>query len=480
MKRLIIIKGVYWLTSSKVAIQLLNFSANIYIANLLFPSDYALMGISMIIIAMMEFLTEFGLGEVITQRKNLLKSEINFVFWFAALVGLILSIICFSLSQSVESFFGKDGVKEILQVLSLILFLKSLTVVPYKLIERKLKFKLKAVIDLISKTISLGLAVIFASVGFGVWALVYAQVIHAVAICCFSFLFEPFVPYVTLRFGNFFEMINFAYKIIILRALWYVRNQTDKIIGGKLLYAQDFGYYTYAFQLASSSQSVIHNVMNIISIPVLAKLQEDEEKINSAFLILVQYTSLVMLPIFIGGSILSEDIIRVLLPAKWLPAAPIFSVACLIQIYRMMNATYENLYIAKGKPEYSIIMNVLTGIALIGSFLWCIQWGVSGLLFAWMVILPIVFVGWTCFTLRNCKIKFFDYLKSVELPVWGSVAMILVLFILKYIVFKDVATIERLILLPYLLFTIFVGALTYISVIYLKNKTIFSFIFSGK
>lgn len=434
----------------------------------------------MTIIAMMDFLTEFGLGEVVVQRKNLKKSEINCIFWFSFLIGLFLCIICYSLSQIIELFFRKDGIKEILHILAITLLFKSITVVPLKLIERNLKFQIKAIIELTSKTISLCIAVILASIGFGVWALVYSQVIHTISICCFSFIFEPFVPSVTIRFVNFIEMIRFGFKIIILRALWYIRNQIDKIIGGKLLDAYDFGYYTYAFRLASSTQSVIHSVMNVISVPVLAKLQDDEKKINNSFLILVQYTSIVIFPIFIGGAILGEDIIKVLLPTKWLPAAPIFSVACLVQIYRMMNATYENLYIAKGKPQYSIFMNLLIGVALFGSFLWFIQWGVKGLLSAWMVILPLVFAGWTCFTLRNCKIKLTDYLKSIELPLFGSIAMIIVIFILKYIIFEDIATIGRLALVPYLLVNILVGAFTYVSIIYMKNRKIFLTIFNNK
>lgn len=438
------------------------------------------MGIAMTVITMVEFLTEFGLGEVIVQRKNLMKIEINCIFWFSLLIGLFLCIICYTLSKHVENFFGKEGVKEILQVMTIILFLKSFTVVPYKLIERNLKFKLKAIIELISKTISLCIAVFFAFIGFGVWALVYSQLIYSISICCFSYAFEPFVPSLALRITNFFEIIRFGFKIIVLRTLWYIRNQTDKIIGGKLLNAYEFGFYTYSFRLASSAQSVIHSVMNVISIPVFARLQDNEEKLNGAFLILVQYTSIIVFPIFLGGAILSEDIIKVMLPSKWVPAAPIFSVACLIQIYRMMNATYENLYIAKGKPQYSIIMNALIGLSLFGSFLWCIKWGVKGLLSAWMVILPIVFVSWTSFTLRNCKIKLMDYLKCIKLPLFGSIVMISVLLIFKYIIFKNVTTMDRLALLPYLLFNIMVGSFTYVTVIYIKNRAIFSIVFKNK
>jgi O-antigen/teichoic acid export membrane protein len=438
------------------------------------------MGVSMAVIAMMDYLSEFGLGEVITQRKNLLRSEINCIFWFSVLIGLILSTICYFSAQYFELFFGKDGIKELLQVLSMILILKSLTVVPYKLLERKLKFNKKAVIDLTSKTISLSLAVIFASLGFGVWALVYSQVINAVGILLLSFISEPFMPYIAFREKKFFEMISFGSKIIVLRFLWYVKNMTDKIIGGKILLTQDFGFYAYAFQLASSAQYVIHNIMNIISVPVLSKLQDDNEKINRAFLILVKYTSLVIFPIFIGGSILSDDIIRVLLPAKWLPAAPIFSVACLVQIYRMMNATYENLYIAKGKPQYSIIMNALTGAIFLVGFIFCVRWGISGLLFAWMVILPIEFAGWTLFTLRNCKINFSDYLKSIEITIFGTVAMIIAITCLKCTLLNYFMTDERLKILPYLLLTIIAGALSYFAVIFLKNREIFTFLFLSK
>lgn len=479
MKRLLL-HSAYWLTFSKTTIQIFNFFVTIYIANLLLPSDYALMGIAMVVIGMMQFFTEFGLSEVIVQRKELLKTEINLIFWFAAFIGLLLSISCFFLASPAEVFFQKDGIKEIIRVLSIVLFLHSLSVVPYKLIDRKMKFKLKAIIDLSAKVTSLSGAIAFAHLGFGVWALVYAQIIYVVVITFLSFVFEPFLPWFSLRLSSFNEITGFGLKIICLRALWYFRTQISNIIGGKFLDAQVFGHYTVAFQLSRNLRSIILNVMSVLSVPVLSRYQDDNEKMNRAFLLMVKYLTITTLPIFIGGCMLSKEIITLLLPPKWLPAAPIFSVACLVSIFLMMNAIYENLYIAKGKPHSSVIMNLLMSVALTGSFLWGVQWGVNGLLVAWLIVLPLAFIGWTYFTLRDCQVSLFSYLKNLEPAAIGSLSMVLLLLPLKFILFRDIDSLQRFEMVPHLLFTIIAAALVYLIALYIKDAAIFSIFLSDK
>lgn len=438
------------------------------------------MGVSMVVIGMMNYLTEFGMSEVITQREDLSSYEINYIFWFATSMGIILSTLCFSISGLIEQFFDKDGVKEILQVLSIVLFFKSLTVVPYKLMERKFKFKIKAALDLVSKTLSLVAAVIFASIGMGVWSLVYAQIIWVAMLGIFSFIVEPFCPNFRFRFSEIPEMTSFGFKIILLRSLWYLRSQIDKIIGGKFLPIQIFGYYTFAFQLCRSIHTVIHSVTNTITVPVLARLQKDEEKLNKAFLFSVRYISIVTLPLYVGGSFMSNDLIKILLPAKWLPSAPVFSVACIVMIYHMMNAIYENLYIAKGKPQYSIIMNGCISLVFGGGFLFSVRWGVNGLLVAWMVLYPIIYIGWTIFTLKNCRIKFCDYLDSIMPALIGSGAMLLALFFLKYLIFGDLNDLGRLTLLPYFIFNLTFAALIYICVLFFKFRPVIYVLLNSK
>lgn len=467
-----IVKGTTWLSISKILTQLYTFVINIYIANILVPDDYALMGIGLLVIILLQVMHEFGYGTALVQRlKDFSREEINSIFWFIGFIGAILSVICYISSQFIETYFNKPGLKPIIMVLSWVIFLNTVTIVPYKLIERKMKFKLKATIDLVSKVLSLSFAGILAYLGYGVWALVYAQIFHAVVVGVISFHFEPFRPMFKLNFKVIIDMMTFSLNIIALRLVWYFRRNIDQIIGGKFLGSLDFGYYSFSFRLVAPFIDTIKNVMSTISLPMLAKLQKEDDQFDQAYLNIIKYCALVAFPIFVGGSILSDELIYVILPEKWAPVMKIFNIICLIQIFRIMIAPNEEMFVALGKPSYSLFFNLLITIVLLFAFLFGVKRGIDGLLLVWLITMPIIYIVWTYIILKYRNITVGLYFEKIKPALFGSMMMLFVLYVLKRLMLSPL-DIDRFIAAYYLAGLIFIGGTTYLLIVHLIDKTI--------
>ena len=473
-----LVNAVAWLSLSRVLIEGYTFGATIYIANLLSPRDYALMGVAMIVIGLSNLLTEFGLGDAVIQRKHISESEMSSVFWFAVFTALLVSLCCVLLSQPAEAFFDKPGVSAIIKVLSVVLLLRSLSIVPYKLIEKKLRFKLKAKIDIAAKFLSVSLSALFAYWGYGVWSLVYAQIIYSASITILSFASEPFRPRILTCSRDISDMINFGLNVIGLRITWYVRGSIDKIIAGKFLDKIDFGFYSFAFKLTQHVQDITHNVLSIVSLPLLAKNQDDHEKFNTTYLLLLKFSVIFAFPIFIGGIILSKQIIHLFFADKWMPMIEVFRVACFVQIIRLINSINENLFIAIGKPHLSLMINLITLFLLGASFLWSVQWGMGGLLLTWMLIFPILFIGSACFTIHFRKITISSYFKSLYPALSGTAAMCLVIFLFKFLLLSNIELATRLEIAAKLSLVVLAATLTYIATVHFIDKTIVGLIFT--
>lgn len=472
-----VLKGAAWLGVSKTIIQLFNVIIFLYVANLLTPADYALMGIAVLLIGILDMTTEFGLGEAIVQRKDLTPEIINTVFIVTAFIGVCITGLSIMLAGMVQDFFAMPGVAEVIHVLSFVLLLKSLTIVPYKLMERHLEFRNKAMIDMVAKFVSLTAAAVLAYSGFGVWALVYTQIIQAAITFVGTAFCKPFKPsFRIFQIGMIKDMLVFGVRIIALRFSWYMRDQSDKFIGGKFLEKSEFGYYSYGFQLTRIVQDIIYSVMNTISVPLLAKLQADDDKVNHAYLRLVKYCALVTLPVFIGGLVLSREFFDLFLSDHWLPAEPVFKVACFVQILRMMNAPNENLFIALGKPQYSMNMNLLSVIMLIASFVVAVKWKMAGLIMAWVVVLPVVYVLWTYFTLAMRGLRVRQYLAALKPAIYGSLMMVIILMAGQSLLMSDGASMNQYALAWKMVLMIIGGALSYVLSAYLADKTILSLV----
>lgn len=472
--------SVAWLGMSRVALYGSTFISTIYVANLLAPADYALMGVANILIGLLNHLAECGLGHAVIQKKELSDEQMVSVFWLTTLTGTFFSVICFFFSGCVETFFDSPGVSNVVRALSGILFLTSVSILPYKLMERKMRFKLKAIIDLISKLLSVLSTVVFAYLGYGVWSLVTGQLVNSLSLALFSYAFEPFRPQLLLKYKEIKSMMTFGLNILGLRVAWYTRANIDNVIGGRYLSALDFGYYSFAFKMTSNVESVFHSTMSTISLPVLARMQENDQKVNHTYLQLVRYASLLCFPVFIGIVILSPEIVTVFLARRWAPIVTILQTACFVQMVRVISSVNESLFVAVGKPNYSLKANLMQMAILAGSFLWTVKWGVTGMITTWAVMLPLFFFGWTGFTLYYRRINPVSYLKGISPALLGSVLMLTVLSFLKRTVsFQNhfPGTMGQVINMCIL---IIFGGIVYLGFIYIMDKSIIIGILANK
>ena len=459
--------GASFLGVSSAISQAYNFIITIYIANILDPKDYALMGVAVLIIGLLQFVADSGFGVSIIQKKTLTHRDLNCVFWLMSLIGLLLSFVCYFSSNQIESFFEMKGVSAILRIMCTMIFLKSISIVPYKLLERELRFRTKAAIDVFTKILSLTLAAVLATMGFGVWSIVYGQIAFFAILAVLSFVFMPFWPGIPLKSNEIYSMLIYGLNIIGLRFTWYLRSQLDKIIGGKFLSQNSFGFYSLAFQISRSLQEIIHGVMNTVSVPVIAKRQHDHEGINRGYISIVKYCSILSFPLFVGGALCSEELIRALLEPKWIPAINILQVACIVQIFRLLNAANENVFIAIGKPNYSLYMNVIFGVLFAASFLIGVKWKINGMLVTWLLLMPFSYIIWTIFTLWYLKIKIKNYFKALKTSVYATIIMSIVVLFLKMYLINGFES--RLLIGAKISLIIVLGSVSYIITVILKD-----------
>ena len=89
-------KGLFWGGFSNGMQQLLNLFFGIFLARLLSPSDYGLVGMLTIFTLIAGSLQESGFISAITNRRDVTSNEYNAVFWFSILVSVSVYVLLFS------------------------------------------------------------------------------------------------------------------------------------------------------------------------------------------------------------------------------------------------------------------------------------------------------------------------------------------------------------------------------------------------
>lgn len=131
------ISGVFWSFSDLVAKQGLNFVVQIFLARLLMPEDFGLIGMITIFIAISNSIINSGFRQALIREQEATQEDYSTVFFFNLLTAIIIYIILFFSAGMVSSFFDEPRLISILRVLALVLIINSFGLIQRTMLEKK-------------------------------------------------------------------------------------------------------------------------------------------------------------------------------------------------------------------------------------------------------------------------------------------------------------------------------------------------------
>ena len=99
------VQGLLWSAVSNLLTQVLNVLIGIFLARLLTPADYGLVGMLAIFTAIAGSLQESGFIAALTNLKVISHRDYNAVFWFSTTVSLTLYTLLFFSAPLIARFF---------------------------------------------------------------------------------------------------------------------------------------------------------------------------------------------------------------------------------------------------------------------------------------------------------------------------------------------------------------------------------------
>ena len=175
------LSGLGWSYLSTFTKALLSLLVLVILARLLTPVDFGLLAIAWIFILLGARFGQSVVGPAIVQRYELTDRHIQVGFTLSMAVGIAIMAIIWLLAPLVGEFFNEPGAARVLQVLSVIFVINGIGVIPVHLLRRNLHFRQLMVADILAYSLGYGLtAVVLAFQGFGVWSLVWGEIMRRV------------------------------------------------------------------------------------------------------------------------------------------------------------------------------------------------------------------------------------------------------------------------------------------------------------
>ena len=423
-------QGASWLAVFKAVGQIVSWFTTVIVARILVPEDYGLMAMATLITGYAAIFSELGLGAAIIQRPSLTKEDLTSVFWFGFGFSILLAVFAFIAAWPTALIFNNNNVIPITRATSILFLIAGLQIVPLNILKKDLEFKKIGIIEMVATVISCISMEGIASANFGVWTLIIGHMIRDSIKLLLVYRLAGWKPIFYFDLNKAKSFIRFGLSVAFGNSLYYVYSKSDKFFAGRSFGAVNLGLYTFAQQLSSIPTEKIVVLINQVSFPVFSKLQGDQIKFNKFYLNIIKITSTIVFPLFIGGFLLGEDLVRIVLSAKWLDMIQLFKYFCLIQIITSLNAINNFVHTSKGNPHFGMWFNAWLAFSMTFAFAFSVQFGVNWMLVPWFTIYLLSCVLWIKATVKIIGESIMLYFRQLLHPVMGTMLMSIVILVL--------------------------------------------------
>ena len=353
------ISGVSWSFVEQILARGVNFIIGIILARLLSPSDYGLVGMLGIFIAISQLFIDGGLASALIQQKTPTEKDFSTVYIINLVMSVLLYVVLYCFAPVIANFYSQPLLQTLLRVLSLSLIIGSVASVQSTLLSIRIDFRTKTYISILSSILSGIIGIICAYNGLGVWALVIQTLTYSSANSILTLLFVRWIPKLSFSIDSFKRLFSFSSKILAASIISTIYDNAYPLVIGKRFTAADVGLYSRAGQFPGVANSTISGALTRVAFPMLSKIQDDDNRLLRVYEKYVQLACYIIFPILMGLCGCARPLISLLLTDKWVECVPLMQILCFGTITNVITKINLNLLYVKGRSDLVLRLEIL-------------------------------------------------------------------------------------------------------------------------
>lgn len=363
------VKGVGWSFIDNLASSGISFLVGLVLARLLTPSEYGIMAIITIFIAVSNSIVDSGFSNALIRKTDAKRVDYNTVFIFNLIVSAVLYAVLFFLAPAISAFFREPLLVDVMRVIGWVLLINALAIIPRTLFVKDVNFKTQTKVSLIASVSSGVIGIGMALSGMGVWSLVGQQLSRQLLNTLFLWVYCKWRPVWEFSVRSFKELFGFGSKLLLSGLLDTVFKEIYSLVIGRCYTAAQLGQYTRASQFNQIFSSNLTTVIQRVSYPVLSSIQDEPERLREAYRKVIKSTMLIAFACMLGLAAVAKPLIILLIGEKWLPAVGFLQIICFSGMLYPLHAINLNILQVKGRSDLFLRLEVIKKIIAVGPLL---------------------------------------------------------------------------------------------------------------
>lgn len=416
------IVGSFWSSLNTFIPAILGLIVFYACSTILGPKEFGLVAFGTGIISIGSALAPVGFQDAIVRESVVEKRHLNTVFTLLfGFAVIVYTAVCF------WSVFILDGgenpvLQEIIPVLGLTLIFQMITVVPNALLTRAMNFRAMAIRTSIASVIAALVSLSILYLGFGIWALVAAQLTSVAANMIGALVSVKWFPRLTMDISALKDFWRFGVFSSGSRIITVMR--FEEILIGSLLGASMLGLYNFAKRIFTFLNNTVSGALNSVSFSLFSSLQHEKEKRDRVFLLTTFMSASLSFPVFLGLLAIAKPLIGTLFSEQWADAVPVLQSFCVFGVMSCIGIIQASFIKSAGFPERWFLYGLVKKFIIVSVIFFTFSFGLT--VMAWAIAMVSVFT-WPfavriALSLSEIDVK--DYLSKFMGPGLASIGMV--------------------------------------------------------
>jgi teichuronic acid exporter len=412
------IKGFFWSFLESLLSQGQGIIFGIFLARMLSPDEFGLIGMITIFISISQVFVDSGLSQSLIRKQNCTTTDYSTVFWVNLIIGIACYLIIWIAAPFIADFYGNSRLISLTRVTSLAIIIGSVTLIQQTILTKDVDFKTLTKSSTIGTFISGVASLLLAFYGFGVWSLVWRSIINQAVRSVVLWKQNRWKPDLICSKVTLKEHFKFGSNILVISLIAAFYKNLSNLIIGKTYSEKILGYYTNADQYSMMPSSTITAITNKVSYPVLSEMQNDDMKLRANINKLITNVMYVSFIVMFGLAAVAEPLIRVFLGEKWLPSVAIFQALCIAYSISPMHVINQNIMKVKGRTDLFLRTEIFKYLIFTPLLIFGAIYGITVLIAG---IVLFYWIGYTVAALYSKQLIGYTMIRQIQdlLPMMG-------------------------------------------------------------
>lgn len=322
--------GAKWLALGKLGNRLLEFAFGVILARLLTPADFGMVATIAVFTGFVGMFTAGGMGQSLIRANQADEADFTAVFTLQLAMGGLVYAGFFFAAPYIADYLHDPIYTDLIRVAALSFLLRPFYVMRNAWLTRRMDFKSRTKVAVVSGVFTGVVASTMAWFGFGVWSLILSGLATGLLQNVWLARLVPITPRLNPSTTIMRRHTRYGAKIVANDFLTYLRAEGKTLLLSKIAGPAVVGLFNKAESLARLPNQLLMQPVMEPMFRALSKTQDDLGESRRLFYRAVTLLTVYTTPLYLILGWVAEPFILVVYGEKWVAAADAMRVLCIM------------------------------------------------------------------------------------------------------------------------------------------------------